>query len=301
MVSSRNYTTDGPSFTPLPYGLLDAVEVVTQEGGDPHWQNGLDFQPDVCFSADSVAVACVTGGVTKPPTADELPTRGSNAFAVFSHIPCAPVGWGNQLEDLEKQVIGGLERSEHVAVERTLWTGTALGGTINPHLAENTEIIEDGVVLQSAATVVTGSVVDVVEGISLLEDAMTDCYAGTPTIHVPRRAVAQLAAYMQLVPDGDRYRTVSGSIVVAGSGYGLEGPTGVAPTDGTGWFYATGAVKVWRSGISAYTGAADSLDRSKNFTHMVAERTYVIGWDCCHFAQQVRFGGVDAGAVGQST
>jgi hypothetical protein len=33
----------------------------------------------------------------------------------------------------------------------------------------------------------------------------------------------------------------------------------------------------------------------------VAERTYVVAWDCCHFALPISIGGVVGGAVGAST
>jgi hypothetical protein len=45
----------------------------------------------------------------------------------------------------------------------------------------------------------------------------------------------------------------------------------------------------------------EALDRARNDVVLVAERTYVIGWDCCHFAVPVRLGGIPTGAVGGSS
>jgi hypothetical protein len=43
---------------------------------------------------------------------------------------------------------------------------------------------------------------------------------------------------------------------------------------------------------------ADWIGRARNDQVLVAERTYVIGWDCCHFAVPVQLGGDLTGAVG---
>jgi hypothetical protein len=42
------------------------------------------------------------------------------------------------------------------------------------------------------------------------------------------------------------------------------------------------------------TRPADFVGRAKNDTVYVAERTYVLDWDCCHLAAQVSLPGLGA-------
>jgi hypothetical protein len=66
--------------------------------------------------------------------------------------------------------------------------------------------------------------------------------------------------------------------------------------------YATGAVTVRRSGIVLPSPQqVQVIDRNKNDVVQVAYRTYVIGWECCHFAALVRLGGEITGSVGLPT
>jgi hypothetical protein len=58
--------------------------------------------------------------------------------------------------------------------------------------------------------------------------------------------------------------------------------------------YATGAVFYFRGDVMV-NPRAESLDRSVNTVKMIAERTYVLGWDCCHFAVQTSLGGIPTG------
>jgi hypothetical protein len=304
MVSIRRAATP-PTFTPAGFGLLSVAEPAP-DAEDTHWRNGIQFQPTYCGSALNTATICVTGGISKPALSNDWPTRGADPFAVYGWLDCSPVGYtAEQWRDL---TIAALTDNEAAAVERVFWTGSVIGGSVSPHLAANTAIDEGtpGVTqvvnLQTAASVIVTGAVDVVEALGLLEGAMAGCYGGTPTIHVPRRAVANLDAWGLLTRDGPRLRTKAGSLVAAGLGYPGTAPDGSTPAAGVMWFYATGAVKYWRSGVEL-TGRnpADWVGRAKNDQVLVAERTYVIGWDCCHFAVPVQLGGDVTGAVGTPT
>ena len=282
MVSSRSYTERNPTFTPLPYGLLDSVEVITDT--DKEWRNGIEFQPDICEDALTIQVVCVTGdGATKAASATDIPVRGAETFAVYAYIPCSPVGWGDNLERYQQMVRTALENGRSRGVERLFWTGTADDASIyNPHLAEDAAVVDGEVILQTAATVVTGG--DVTDSVSALEGAMADCYGGVPTIHVPREALAPMAEKTQIVERGGKLYTMGGSLVVAGAGYAGTSPAGAAPAAGSAWFYATGSVLVRQSEVMFFDPIPrNSVDKEKNTVIMVAEQFFSVAWDCCHF------------------
>ena len=78
------------------------------------------------------------------------------------------------------------------------------------------------------------------------------------------------------------------------------GETDGVETAGVTWMYATGSMFVYR-GRPVILPIRDSQDRTDNTVRAIAERTYVLGWDCCHYAVPVSIGGVVTGAAGSAT
>lgn len=304
MVSIRRMATP-PGFTPAPYGLLSVAEPAT-DTVDAHWRGGVEYQPPYCGLALDTAAVCVTGGPTKTALPNGIPIRGADPFAVYAWLDCSPVGY--TAAQWRQLTIEALANNETARVEEVFWTGAVQGGTVYPHLAANAEVSEgvDGigqvVSLQTAASVIVTGAVDVVEAVGRLEETMAGCYGGTPVLHVPRRAVAHLANKGLIVKDGARLRTPAGSLIAAGLGYPGTGPDGTTPAAGTQWWYATGTVKYWRSSVEL-TGRnpAEWVGRARNDQVLIAERTYVLGWDCCHAAIPVSLGGDITGTAGAAT
>jgi len=302
MVSLRT-TAEPPAFTPgSRYGLLSVAEPA--DDGGAHWRNGVQFTPRLCGTALTTGSVCVTAGAVKPATADGIPTRGADPFAVYAWVDCSPVGYTP--EAWRRITTEALLSNESYAVERVFATGVVAGGTVYPHLAADTDVYEGDlqtVQLQTAATIaVTGGGVDIVEAVGILEARMGACYGGIPVLHAPLEAVAHLANKNLLVRDGPRLRTFAGSYIAAGRGYPGTAPDGSTPPAGVRWLYATGAVKVWRSGIELTgTNPAEWIGRARNDQVLIAERTYVIGWDCCHFAVPAVLGGDITGTPGVAT
>lgn len=283
-----------PVRTPLPYGLMSVVQQPATT--DPHWQLGVEFEPITCSRADITFESCpATGGFDKTPR-DVLGLSGSNPFTVYTMAQCATVGFADRARELATAV---LTAGEGRAVEREFWTGE-LG--VTPHLAEDTAITgSDGEVDQSAAVVLVSGAVDVLEGIARLEEALSDCYGNEGVIHVPPSVFTHMCSKGIAYRDGPRMRTCNGHLVAAGAGYPGTAPNGSAPTTGTRWVYATGAVFLYRSAINYVDAIPGVVNRSKNTIAQIAERTYVVGWDCCHFALPVSIGGEIAGAFGSAS
>ena len=293
---------NGPTFTTSPYGLWDAVQ--KPSASDPHWQNGITWV-DRCPAGDTVYDECIavtgTGG---SPTAQAAKAatftqtfRGATSFAVYVEFDCGPVG----LTEVESIANDALDRVEQWQAERAFWTGvagkTATGEiaqtTVFPHLAANTELTDpndSSIVLQTAATQTVTGGGDVAHALGNLEAQLADCYHGQGVIHVPAEALPTLAAWKLVHKEDSALYTAKGNRVVVGDGYTGSGPDGSAAADGTSWIYATGAVFGYRATVPVINNARDGFDRIENTYKLIAERAYVIGYECCHLATLINLG-----------
>ena len=280
---------DPPVRTPMPYGLFSAVQ--PRDDGDNHWKNGVEWQP-LCGGSGTTFDPCITGGSLGPAFADTggRDTRAATPFTVFAEIDCSPVGtqWDEGMADAEKL----LELTEQYQVERAFWTGQVAGlnNIVYPHLAANTAVVDTPpggsnlqVVLQPAATIVTGTAISATQGIGMLEAALAQCYDGEALLHVPVQAIPIMASNVLFFRDGNALRTFNGNRVIEGAGYANTSPAGAAAPNGQAWIYATGAAFMYKGAISSFT-REESLDRNVNTLKAIAQRTYVLGWDCCLFA-----------------
>lgn len=134
--------------------------------------------------------------------------------------------------------------------------------------------------LAAAAGAADATAADAVEAIAMAEQLITSVYGGTGVIHLSRYA-ATLAGTHVLSAQGTRLRTMLGTSVVAGGGYG-DPPE--APADGFDLF-VTGEVKLLRGAIVDLTG--ETYNSRINDISALVFRTYVIGWDCAVFRVSV--------------
>lgn len=287
---------NAPTFTPSPYGLLSVAQQVTADG--PHWQNGITWQarclvPMGRSTYDECIV--VTGSGESPPEPSaktdmvDLTYRGATPFTAFAKFDCSLAG----MDEALKIASDALAQSESWQVERAFWTGFADSTpVVFPHLAANAEVLDaQSIELQSpASVVVTGAAVDVATGLGLLEAALADCYNGVGVIHVPVKALPTLQAHNLVVAQSGKLRTLNGNLIAVGGGYPGTSPSGAAPATDEAWLYATGAVFMYRSDVQIPADKISSVNRTTNTREMIAERTYVLGWDCCHHAVLVDLG-----------
>lgn len=288
---------DPPAFTSAPHGLLSVVEL--RAPTDSHWQNGITFSarclPTMgATTYDECITITGTGGPPPPPPAkadniDYPVNRGATPFTPFVEFDCSPVGVE---ADAQRIAEASLAQAESYQVERSFWTGLADNqAVVFPHLAEDTAAQDQqGIILQTSATVVTGAPVDVADGLGLLEDALGDCYNGVGVIHIPDRAIPTFDAWGLLRVEDGRLRTLNGNLVAAGAGYTGSSPAGAAPATGTSWIYATGAVFGYRGSVRLLGELSESFDKAENTVRRIAERTYVLAWDCCHLAVLIQLG-----------
>lgn len=296
---------DPPTFTSSRYGLLSVVDRLTPSGS--HWENGVTWSAyctdgmgaatyDECIAVTGAPDAGVPEPSPKTPNVDHV-LHGATPFTPYVRFDCSPVG------NAEAQAIAteALARTEEWQVERAFWTGLVDGNELAfPHLAADAEVIDtNDVVLQSTASPVATGVVDVVTGLGLLEQALSDCYGGRGVIHAPVKALATLAQATLVQSVGGRsvdsgqfgrqLETVAGNLVAVGAGYPGTGPNGAATGETTAWLYATGPVFMLRSAVKV-NPFTSTVNREVNTIEMIAERTYVLGYSCCLLAVQVELG-----------
>jgi hypothetical protein len=302
---------DPPSFTPLPFGLWSVVETPTEN--DVHWQQGINYQPLCSASVTGIGATSysdcivVTGGGAPPPappiTNNMTQTvRGATPFETYAEFDCAVVG----LIDAQGTAERALSMAEPWQVERAFWTGLAGGPngtntTVFPHLAANSQVLDQtSILLQTAAVNVTGAgsigvagdLLNVETALGLLEGALANCYDGVGVIHVPQFLLPTMDAWGIVKQQGAVMKTLNGNKVAVGAGYPGTGPDGSTRLGNSCWMYATGNVFGFRTNVRVRSPESSpaSFDRSNNTRRMIAERTYVLGWDCCHFAVQTALG-----------
>lgn len=277
-----------PTRVLLPYGLMSVVQTPT-DSDNVHWQNGIQFEPDTCERARVTTTDCPAIPPDKIPT-DPPGLRGANPFTVYTMPVCSAPGF---IEEARTRALAALTSGEPRAVEREFWLGEF---GVTPHLAVTGAAVTgaDGLVEQSSPTIITGGPVSPVEGLALLEEALSSCYGNEGVIHMSPGTLTHLWTNGSVTKDGARLRTGNGHLVAAGAGYPGTFP-GAAEPGGSGvrWMFATGAVFMRRSDpIVPEARPGGVLNRGNNSVFLVAERTYVIGWDCCHFAIPIRIASV---------
>lgn len=235
---------------------------------------GLQYINEICGEGVGYEVNCIDALDTKLFT-NGLEIVTGVPFVVYSTILCGSVGF-------TQDEFNAMAVSRLMAVEQTIVEQVFSSGSVGqaPSLANNVP----------AATVVVGGGVTVIDVVSELENAIycTSQYGTSAYLHMPIAAFNELVADHELIWDGTRWRTPMGSVVSAGC-YSNLSPVGVAPADGTFWIYATGQTAVWRTSDSQIQVAPveGTLNRTTNQQLILAEREYVVTWECASYAKAV--------------
>jgi hypothetical protein len=286
--NARTYVAP-PVAAPSPFGLLSAVDLRPDDV--PFWRLGVTWQ-DTCPTGSSTLEPCYPSapavtGTSFSKSANATRTNwGATPFTVYAEVDCsAPAFW----DDREAYVRTAFERVEQWQLERIFWTGT-VGGVANgalPHLAAATAVQETGLgyttTLQLQSSAVTGVALSPPVALGAVEDALADCLLGVAgVIHIPNSVAPIFAASGLLVKDGPRLRTHNGNLVAVGNGYPRSGPDGADPGLGHSWIFGTGPIFAYRENtIRVLADNNSSLVRTNNTVKVMAERTYLLGYDCC--------------------
>lgn len=280
------------------YGLASVMEWITPT--DSHWLGGVQYDVD-CTEVAITMMECISGAPspnpTKSATWSQL-TRGSRPFTLYDEVDCSPAD-GDWWKTGQATALRGLANSAPTGIERALWNGATNSAPVFPNLTTIGPIFDSSnrILLQPAATIISGTPLDLVEGLGRLEKALGDCYDGWGVIHVPTQLGPALGARALCYREGSRLYTYNGNRVAIGKGYSGTGPGNTVQPAGSQFIYATGPVFGIR-GAPRVMDPVQSFDRSVNTLKMIAEQTFLLGWTCCLAGVLVTTGGETAGEPG---
>lgn len=268
---------EAPPVAPYEHGLFSVATDLPGVSGDPHWMlAGIEWESIAAVPVQHYRAGLFAGhaaAATKTLPGSPAVSRAWPT-AVFAGVECGT--FGRPSAEFEDRARGMVELSAQHAVEETLWAGLGL----DPAASAN------GSVLNATGTAATlgGGLVSLVAGVALLEAWLADNYAGRGVIHA-RRNVAPYAAVQRLAvpitdePGPDKAETPLGTYWSFGGGYDGTGPGGTSPAAGSAWLYVTGPVVLARSEVVVPATFAESINRSLNTEHVIAEQINLVGFD----------------------
>lgn len=263
--NTRQYV-EAPPVTPSPFGLFSAATVQDTSGTeDSRWiHSGITWEPAHCGPAHVTLGACLAAGEEKE-TDDGIDAVEGASFTVYHLHSCKLPG--NAWDRGDQLAADALRLGEQRAAERVLMERMAVAAAS-----------DGGIVL-------TSSPLHVVDAVAQLERYLGANYGGVGVIHMDPQVATLAESYNLLQTTGTRKQTRAATTSVAvGGGYGAglipqEDPeVQDAPDSGVSWIYATGQVLVRRAAPEVVKSAAGSLQT--NTYVALAERSYVVGWEC---------------------
>jgi hypothetical protein len=214
-----------------------------------------------------ITMATTVPGVRTPKVLYEDDETNPSAlpFTVYVIRECRPVGdWQRAQSTAMKMLAAAEERG----VEKELWTRMFAAG--------------------AGAVDLTGTLATPEVSLAILEESIRDRYDGAAVIHMSTNLASILATRNAIERHGNHMETQIGNWVVVGAGYPRTGPSGAVPAAGSEWMVATGTVFVDR-GTADVKGPFLVQSPLDNTTTVMAERTYVAGWDCTPAAIRATF------------
>lgn len=244
---------DAPTVTPLPGTLLDAAQVV--DGLPIGLISGVSqlYESWNCLPPALVPPALCTTGAAK--TFGKIGWARSAYVSAYRGATCK--GPGFSYTEAPGKLRDAFLTGESATVEAALMAALVASA---PALID--------------LTPTTGTGVDPVTALGILEGYAGVEYVGAPTIHLPRNMVAPLC--QQLDTSGATFRTCAGSKVAAGGGYVKTNAGPAAKSATTMWAFVTGEVVVRRGELSVN----EAINTTTNDMMFLAERSYLLSWDC---------------------
>jgi hypothetical protein len=256
---------------PLKYGIFSVADL--SDSGEAHWQQGIEWEPQLCGPASTYRCpTCAQNDDNEAPaktyTDEGVPLETALPFTVYASFACSPIGnWDRAEERARAALLSGEER----AVEAMMSAGV--------HASSNS--------LTGASTVnitpTPGTAVSIQTGLALLEQYLGANGKGEGTIVGTRRDILLANTDGKLiVREGDHLETFLGTPVAALAGItGTVGPNNTAAGPGESWLFALGSrPRIIRGGVFLTSERDYSLNTEDNNLNILAERTYVLGWDC---------------------
>lgn len=266
-------TVAPPLSVPYRYGLQSVV-VARQDQVERALSAGVEYDPETCGrdsnywrdpNCDPLLLAPFDAPQQVGTWDDPV---GATPFTIYSQFSCA----GVSIAEGRERLLAQFALREPIAVEEAFWNGDLLALGISPTLASSEYV---------AAS--TAPVTGVAAAVAHLERAYYAVATTQGVIHAPRWVYPYAAQAGLLVRDGNVLRTPADTQWAFGVGYsGDQGPadaTDVATAD-QAWMYMTGPVSQWRSDVMVLPPDDAALNLTSNLVELIAQRTYLLAFDC---------------------
>lgn len=252
------HVVEAPAVTPYRYGLFSVVEPRTASlevtGIDEHWRLGVEWESQACATVKETTGLCIDSETPALTPDDYCSISQYDPFTLYVYndqsVP------GRTLAQAEQNAIARLTAGEQEAAEAHLWTQ----------------------ITTAAAPVTDLTAYTVKYGLGWVEQELAEAYGGAGVIHMNRLTSILLQDMLRV--EGGRLVTYAGTPVIAGGGY--DRIAGTAPTTTT--IIGTGPVIMYRGEIDTRENA---IDRSINSHSIIAQRDYVLGWDCAAIGAEI--------------
>jgi hypothetical protein len=265
----------GPGWENQPYGLFTVAKPLRLS--DHASVEGQEFLTPYCSLPVGYAVNCTPGSKASALTGAYVNVPG-DPFVVLAGMECGAMtaeNSGQSPDDYTRNfVISKLKAGEQRAVENIFSRG----------LVGQAPGLSTAV---APVTVPTPTNDNMINAIQALEAAYAALFGLPGVLHVPIKAMAQLATgHLTEAGSDGVIRTPMGTPISLGN-YAGYGPADVAPADAAHrWIWMTGPVSVWRQDdadmfVSPW---AESIDKTTNQIHRFAERTYIVEYECTPLA-----------------
>lgn len=235
---------EAPPVVPLPYGIFSVAE--PRLSTDEHWRLGIRWQSQACSATKVTTGPCIDAEVPPLDPDDYCSVSEYEPFTVYTYdddsIP------GHTLEEHLANARQRLLNTEQRSVEEYLWAN---------------------MVADATSTTLTGAPAGVVLG--YVEQVLNQNYGGQGVIHMNRLTATFLWEYLEV--SGGRLMTKLGTPVVAGAGYESVS----APLSNDFTIFGTGPLVIYRGDVDTRQQA---VDKATNQVSYIAQRDYVVGWDC---------------------
>jgi len=261
VANSRVYI-NAPTSTLPRYGLFSVatgplpIPDIHAEGGGLEWQTGLCALP-YGYAIDCEDYTPVAKTYLAGPT-----TVNADPFVLVSSLECGPVGMDEAT--MRRILTERMNAGAQAAIEN-IFSRELFGQ--QPGLATATGVAT----LTAAANVATG--------IGSLESWLYARYGPAGVLHIPAAYAHQIQSGGGLRWDGRKWLTAMGTSVSFGN-YAGTTPLDAAPAAGHTTFYITGQVTIWQSPTDQMPTLAEALNRTTNQIDAIAERIYLLGYDC---------------------
>lgn len=237
---------DAPAVIPQPFGIFSVAE--PRLTTDEHWRLGVKWRSNACEPAYWTKGPCIESLDPALTPNDSCSIFEYEPFTVYSYNTDPAIGY--TLDQHRATTIERLVNAEQKQVEALLWSAMLGGSTFYSATSFSPEF-----------------------ALGLLENEIAIRYNGVGVIHMSKVA-ATVFSDTQLIQQGGRLYTNLGTPVVISSSYD---PRPLPVFDGKARLMATGPLALYRGDIDVREA---SFDKATNQVSYVAQRDYVVGWDC---------------------